>query len=1284
MRAGRRAGWAGLLVAGLVGISAAHGYFATVNKTDHTEVHIVPTPGKVTVDGDLGDWDMSGAILMYLDEASKETISVRAAMMYDAEALYVGAHVKDPTPMVNNYALGGEVNMSWNADAVQLRLISDPSIQSSASLQTGGRMSAEEQKYVCHMTLWYSTLEKKAGLYVCYTLNFQDGQVNPPGVAGAYKEDADGKGYVLEYRLPWNVLRAPRPLKGGDRIQLQCQLHWGQDSGTGLKYGMTDVRNPQSGDLGYMGPSSWGAGVFEKTGNIKLQEKTIVGRAQGHIPVKFVMDKDGKASLAIYDAKGTRTVRTSFGGEPYKAGEQTYMWDGLDDKDRPAAAGAYVFKVLTHGGLQQTYIVDVGVSGNPPYQTGDKKGGWAGDDGSPLYVSADGDRMVLGTGAGEAADITICCDLEGNKLWGINMGGYTNGPATAYKGFGYFYKAGHGILGKFELDRGYLSPFTGGKPEVSIMTRGAGEDDKAWGSRSWQVMALVGTGDLVLASSFGDNKILLIDLASGAVKGDVPCERPSGMAIDPAGTLYVISGSALGRYDLGAKRFTPIVADLDSPGHLACDKDGNVYVSLGGKTMQVWRVSKDGKVLQKYGKPGGRPALGKFDPAGMLSPGAITVDKNGRLWVAERDNQPKRYSVWSPDGALYKQFFGSINYSSRAYVDPEEPQYVYVQSVRYLVDYDKGTWQVDATILRPWEEGGVKFSPPERHSGASFVNYKGRKFLWVREGSPTPGLYEWTADRFVPRMAMNPPSPEAPNGAWWLDDNNDGHVQDQEVRKGRPAPGIWLGHPMDSRLNIYWHQGVQWHGQGGEHTEQPYKIVRWDFRGFNDKGGLTYADPAKPTVVGEDPDGGAVSCYYPDEDGSVFVLVSGGSLPRGVRPQGTGHRVVKFSPAGEKLWEYHNVHCAFAWTSDSYTPGYLVGVCSFPEGSTKELVALTGYYGQYFLLDKQDGLFFDAVGKDQRSPYEMGANIVLTENFNGAMFKNVKNGKTYFLGGDADCRAWELGGIDTIKRQSGRLTVTPAMFAQSDANARQNLMAQQMAQGGKATKVVRLKGAAADGKYDEWVMAPPMQIVIEQDRQAMAQLGYDDQNLYVRFQVSDPTPLTNKPTDYKLLFKTGDSVEIQLGADMSKRRSQAQNVQQMAVGDLRLIMTRSPEGKMLATLYRPKTAAAEKPNKHVFESVVWKETFDEVVAVNDIPMHCATDKQGYVVEAAVPWALLGIKPQGGLVLVGDVGVIYGDEGGTRNAIRYMWSDKSPEVSINNDIPSEVRIHPNQWGRLVLE
>jgi hypothetical protein len=83
-------------------------------------------------------------------------------------------------------------------------------------------------------------------------------------------------------------------------------------------------------------------------------------------------------------------------------------------------------------------------------------------------------------------------------------------------------------------------------------------------------------------------------------------------------------------------------------------------------------------------------------------------------------------------------------------------------------------------------------------------------------------------------------------------------------------------------------------------------------------------------------------------------------------------------------------------------------------------------------------------------------------------------------------------------------------------------------------------------------------------------------------------------------------------------------------------------------------------------------------------MHVALEKDGYVVEAAVPWKDLGVTPKSGMVLLGDVGVIYGNEGGTRNAIRYLWSDRSPEVSINNDIPSEIRIRPNAWGSWLLE
>ena len=83
-------------------------------------------------------------------------------------------------------------------------------------------------------------------------------------------------------------------------------------------------------------------------------------------------------------------------------------------------------------------------------------------------------------------------------------------------------------------------------------------------------------------------------------------------------------------------------------------------------------------------------------------------------------------------------------------------------------------------------------------------------------------------------------------------------------------------------------------------------------------------------------------------------------------------------------------------------------------------------------------------------------------------------------------------------------------------------------------------------------------------------------------------------------------------------------------------------------------------------------------------MQYQTIAGGYVVEVAIPWSMVGIEPKASLKILGDAGVIYGNKGGTRNAVRAMWSDRSPEVGVNNDIPTESRLHPNDWGVLVFE
>ena len=219
------------------------------------------------------------------------------------------------------------------------------------------------------------------------------------------------------------------------------------------------------------------------------------------------------------------------------------------------------------------------------------------------------------------------------------------------KDFGYF--GNNGNLLKFNLSDGQLSPFADGRPNAQApVGRGLAALDAA-----------------TLVSANGAEKIFLIDAATGKQKGEVTVPVPiaGGLAVDAKGTLYAISNKAVGRVDLKAGTFTLVAKDLDEPQMLACDASGNVYVSLQGSTMQVWKLDTAGKALLRFGKAGGRPALGQFDAAGMLMPYAIAVDKNNRLWVCEDDPLPKRYSLWNADtGRLAARFAGEASFVVQA------------------------------------------------------------------------------------------------------------------------------------------------------------------------------------------------------------------------------------------------------------------------------------------------------------------------------------------------------------------------------------------------------------------------------------------------------------------------------------------------------------------------------------------------------------------------------------------------------------------------------------------
>ncbi len=1248
--------------------TAAQAYVAVVNKADYNEVHILPAPKDVKIDGNLAEWPTGGELYLFPDESMAEKFSVKGRMLYDADNLYIGGVIRDPTPLMNRYTSGSDYKESWNADSIQVRLIVDPTIPKPYPTgdqrnNAGPRLWARK---LAHMTLWYSTLEQKPCFYASFGMTYSDGRLNPEGMQAAYKMGDDGKSYTFEYKIPWSALTfdgSPHP-QAGDATAAQWQIHWGDDEGRAVSRGMSDVRMKGSASLGYMAPGECGKALFEKTAEVQATVNAAVSDTvpAGHLPITVDVPGEGpkKISIGLWSAEG-KLVRTLCGALPVQAGKVTVNWDGLDDFFQPVPAGTYEARGLVHDGITTHFIASVNNSGQPPYQTSDGRGGWGGDYSPPVSVCSDTQRVYVLWPSGEASTTHIATDFEGRKLWGANgNSALGNGMAWCLRG-DYLYQLGvRGVL-KMQAKDGLHTAFSSGKSSIPLPL-------------SWARRGIVADDTSIYVTQHGlydkgvtSNAVLVMDRASGDLRRTIPMAfGPFGLALAPDGRLYVAgrteTDGLVVKLDPATGKTEPFLKGLDEPYNLCVDTDNNLYVSLQSNCMQVAKYSPQGKRLMTYGKKGGRPELGAYDPAGMLKPRGVSVDPAGRLWVAEDDSFPRRLSVWNTDGTLWKEFFGAARYSAFVYGDAERPWLIEEAAFRWKVDLTNGTVTPHSTVYRKGPFPKDRNNTGEEFGWGQFIRRDGRTYICAKGNSGTLRIMEEVDGVYKLRLALRGV------GGIFIDQNGDGELQDAELSTNRVIKlAKWAMLP-GANLDLYW--------------PATNGFFRLPLKAIQPNGSLVYADNPVLTKCESWPV--KQPAMTVDEKGNVFALsYDGRDIQRGEPVRGQNHYLGKWSPDGKCLWKYNNAWTYFAWNSSVYKPGQLLGYVSFC-GRPGKYVGITGYYGMYYLLDSETGLFVDALCQDQRSDYVMGPNIVHTETFNGFLYQPRGFEDYHFLGGDADGRIWRLDGMKSLRPFSQRLTLGEAEVLKARDAALQQRAAT------VASQITPLdvfpvdtrKPLVLDGKANDWRPVtdgrPGARITADGSRGAAVYAQYDNTNLYLLYRVQDANPFRNAVKNFQQLFKTGSSVEFSFQADPTadpKRKKPAK-------GDVRILFAFTHEGKPLATLYRP--VSDDKSHAAHFESPTGKDDFDEVRALTDIPLALGADKGGYAVELALPWKWLGVSPKKGDVYRGDFGVIYGDPGGMRNAIKYMWADQSPEVSINNDVPSEVRLHPAQWGQLRFE
>jgi hypothetical protein len=735
-----------------------------------------------------------------------------------------------------------------------------------------------------------------------------------------------------------------------------------------------------------------------------------------------------------------------------------------------------------------------------------------------------------------------------------------------------------------------------------------------------------------------------------------------------------------------------------NPVGLATGNDGEFYIS-DARSHVVHILDRSGRLLGKIGKDGGitqgtdKAVAGPYDPLRLHNPAGLTLAPDGHLWVTESDRwQPKRFAAYDPKtGTMWKEFFGPTAYgASNCGFDPEDSTRWIGQGTLFKLDFAAKTAR-PISILGGEEGRTYRFW---RQDGRTFVIACG-KVTYIEELLPDNSLkplafvssahqyayaHDWKPPReFVAAFHRDYPDkeykwgtfgrPDHGFGMMWVDRNGDGKVQTDEIEfataAGNFAGSGWSHDYHDLTLRVPANVG----GKGVLVVLRP-------------KGWWPGGAPKYPPL------NRAVKAARPVD------LPPDRNLPDGFQNmvESTvdrfGHLLLNSSPMrafsadGRLFWTYPNNWVGVHGSHDAPLPtaGELQGVLFFsgvaPLDEQADVTLMNGNHGRAFVMTT-DGLYVDEMFPDCRlmtNPQASGIGILGGECFGGAFGKSKSDGNYYFQGGGIEYRIYRVDGLRETVRSRGEITVTPEQAVAAERHKKRALAAKAPV---RDARIPWIKTPlAVNEKAEEWTSEPVVQWSRNGRFPVAVRAAHDGKTLYLAYSVKDGSPWVNNGKDWQLLFKTGDSVDFQLGADPKANPKRSGPVP----GDLRLLIAPF-QGGNIAVLYRHRLPGAT--DSVVFQCPWRSEKVDSVRKLVSARIAVSRSGDSYLVKAAVPLGDLGLDASAfGKPLRCDFGVIYGDAEGTTNVFRNYWSNQA--TGLVNDVPGEIMLAPNLWGDITLE
>jgi hypothetical protein len=215
--------------------------------------------GPVTIDGRLDEWALAPGVMASLDRDPAAAEWMDGRMMYDAENLYIAARVGDPHPLASGIDPTLDADDGWRGGAVQVRLSTDRTLgwpvnanapnyyNMRGSEPTPEQKQAAGNPQLSHLTMWFCAKTATPCLTIAHGMMTtpNDGlNVNPSGFKGAYTRAADGRGYLMEYAIPWRLLNCESdPPQPGDNLAASWQVLFSDEGGRLWRTQIVEVRN---------------------------------------------------------------------------------------------------------------------------------------------------------------------------------------------------------------------------------------------------------------------------------------------------------------------------------------------------------------------------------------------------------------------------------------------------------------------------------------------------------------------------------------------------------------------------------------------------------------------------------------------------------------------------------------------------------------------------------------------------------------------------------------------------------------------------------------------------------------------------------------------------------------------------------------------------------------------------------------------------------------------------------------------------------------------------------